>query len=264
MASSGTPGRGGHQSGGREVEPVGYTERGAPILAHDEKGRPVFAYHLETGRPICGFRGKNGPCKNTSRMDNGRCNHPAHGGKRPKGIAHPNYKDGTYSKVLPPVHLRDRWTELREDPELLHHTNMVAITDSLLQDVFDHYEEGGTPGLWRQLGAAWQRLEIAQKAGDKHKAREFFAEIGLLIEQGGAQTRREAEALKLMEQRRRHADSQLKRETAEKHTWTYEAAAAFYVALGAAVRRHCTEDQILAIERDLSVVAANRGVHRTT
>ncbi len=65
-----------------EVEPVGHTVRGVPILAYDEKNRPVFGYHPDNGKPICAFPTKRGPCKNTSRMDNGRCSHPAAGGSR--------------------------------------------------------------------------------------------------------------------------------------------------------------------------------------
>ncbi len=74
------------------------------------------------------------------------------------------------------------------------------------------------------------------------------------------QASRQAEAVSLLESRRKHADSQLKREMADKHVWTYEEASVFYVSLGAAVRKHCTEEQILAIERDLSAIAARSGV----
>ncbi len=82
----------------------------------------------------------------------------------------------------------------------------------------------------------------------------------MVIERGMRQANREREAVGLLEARRKHADSQLKREMAEKHTWTYKEAAAFYVSLGAAVKKHCTEEQILAIERDLSAIAARSGV----
>ncbi len=255
----GTLGRRAHD-GDPEVEPVGHTVRGVPILAYDEKNRPVFGYHPESGRPICAFPTKRGPCKNTSRMDNGRCSHPAHGGRRAKGIAHPNFKTGEYSKVMPPVHLREKWQALRDDPEIAHHKNSIALVDSMVQDVFDHYEQGGTPELWRRLWETCGKLQVARRARDRPKAAEFGEELGLIIERGMHQANRQAEAVALLEARRRHADSQLKRELADKHTWTYEEAAAFYVALGAACRKHCTEEQILAIERDLSAIAARSGV----
>ena len=205
-------------------------------------------------------RTADSPCRQRRVPGSEYCHY--HGGKIPKGAAHWNFKDGSHSKVMPPVHLRDRWIAFRDDPELAHHKNSIAIVDTLLQDVFDHYEEGGSAELWRSLRKVWGRLEAATRGGDRHKAREFYQELGLIIERGGTQSGRDKEAIELLEARRKHADSQFKRETAERNVWTYEEASAFYVALGAAVRRQCTEEQVIAIERDLSGLAANHGVDR--
>jgi hypothetical protein len=205
-------------------------------------------------------RTADSPCRQRRVPGSEYCHY--HGGKTPKGAAHWNFKDGSHSKVMPPVHLRDRWLALRSDPELAHHKNSIALVDTLLQDVFDHYEEGGSAELWRSLREAWGRLEAATRAGNRRKTREHYQELGLIIERGAAQSRRDKEAIELLEARRRHADSQLKRETADRHVFTYEEAAAFYAALGAAVRRHCTEEQVLAIDRDLGAIATNQGVNR--
>ena len=102
---------------------------------------------------------------------------------------------------------------------------------------------------------AWGRAEAARKAGDEEGWRAAYEEVGHTIERGVAQSGRERQVVKLYEARRKHADSQLKRETAEKHTWTHEEATAFYVALGDAVRRHCRQEQIIAIENDLVALA---------
>ena len=198
------------------------------------------------------------PCKRRRTPGSEYCSN--HGGKHRKGIAHPGFKHGGYSKVMPPVHLREKWAALRDDPELLEHKNNVALVDSMVQDVFDHYEAGGTPALWRRLWEAWGRLEVANRAKDPRKAREFYEELGLVIERGMRQSGREHDVVVLLEARRKHADSQLRREIATREVFTYEEAAAFYVALGAAVRRHCTKEQILAIDRDLGAIAAKRDV----
>ena len=198
------------------------------------------------------------PCKRRRTPGSEYCSN--HGGKHRKGVAHPGFKHGHYSRVMPPVHLREKWDAFLGDEELLHHKNAVAVHDAMIQDVFDHYEEGGTPALWRRLIRVWERYKIARDAKDRHKGAEALAELGIVIESGFAQSGREKQILELYEARRKHADSQLKRETAERNVWTYEEASAFHVALGAAVRRHCTEDQIVAIDRDLSAIAATRGV----
>ena len=201
---------------------------------------------------------KDAPCSQRRKPGSEYCHY--HGGANRKGIAHPNFKHGRHSQVIPPVHLREKWDAFLGDEELLHHRNAVAIHDSMIQEVFDHYEEGGTPGFWKRLYDVWERYTIAGAAKDRYKGAEALAELGIVIDGGRAQTNREKQIVELYEARRKHADSQLKRETAERNVWTYEEASAFYVALGAAVRRHCTEDQIVAIERDLSAIAATRGV----
>jgi hypothetical protein len=168
-----------------------------------------------------------------------------------KGGAHPNYKHGKRSKYRPAPELLANYERFLRDPDLAHHRNSVAIIDSMLQDLFDHYDSAGSPALRRELKGAWRRAEAARKAGDERGWRAAYEEMGLLVERGVAQSGREVRAVSLLEQRRRHADSQLKRETAEKHTWTYEEAAAFYIALGEAVRRHCSQEQLVAIDNDL-------------
>jgi hypothetical protein len=202
-------------------------------------------------------------CKGTSRQSGQRCRRRRspgseycilHGGRAPKGGAHPNFKHGKRSKYRPPPELLAKYGRFLRDPELAHHRNSIALLDSMLQDLFDNYDSAGSPALWRELKSAWNRVQSAREAGDELGWRVAYEEVGLTIERGVAQSRREARAVSLLEQRRRHADSQLKRETAEKHTWTYEEAAAFYVALGDAARRHCSEEQLVAIENDLAAL----------
>jgi hypothetical protein len=202
-------------------------------------------------------------CKGTSRRSGERCKRRRspgseycifHGGRAPKGGAHPNYRHGKRSKYRPPPELLQNFRAFLRDPELAHHRNSVAIIDSMLQDLFDNYDSAASTALWRELKGAWSRAEAARKAGDERGWRAAHEEVGLIIERGVAQSGREGRAVSLLEQRRRHADSELKRETAEKHTWTYEEAAAFYIALGDAVRRHCSEEQILAIDNDLAAI----------
>ena len=203
-------------------------------------------------------------CKGTSRQSGERCKRRRspgsefcifHGGRARKGGAHPNYKHGNRSKYRPPPELLGNYRHFLRDPELVHHRNSVAILDAMIQDLFDHYDSASSPALWRRLRGAWGRAEAARKAGDERGWRAAYEEVGLTIERGVSQVGRERQVVRLYEARRKHADSQLKRETAERNVWTYEEASAFYVALGDAVRRHCSEEQILAIENDLAALA---------
>lgn len=177
-----------------------------------------------------------------------------HGGKNAKGGAHSNYKHGKRSKYRPPAEMLAAYERFLRDPDLAHHRNSVAILDAMVQDLFDNFDSAGSPSLWRELKGAWDRAETAREEGDERGWRAAYEEVGLIIERGVAQSGREIRAVSLMEKRRKHADSELKRETAQANTWTYEEAAAFYVALGDATRRHCSEEQLLAIENDLAAL----------
>jgi hypothetical protein len=215
-------------------------------------------------------------CKGTSRQSGERCKRrhsPGseycifHGGRAPKGGAHPNFKHGKHSKYRPPPELLENFEAFLRDPELAHHRNSVAILDAMLQDLFDNYDSAASPALWRKLRSAWGQAEAAREAGDERAWRAAHGEVGLIIERGVAQSGREGRAVSLLEQRRRHADSELKRETAEKHTWTYEEAAAFYIALGEAVRKHVPDrEQLTRIDQDLAALvgrAAPESARRT-
>ncbi len=202
-------------------------------------------------------------CKGTSRQSGQPCKRRRspgseycifHGGRAPKGGLHPHYKHGNRSKYRPPANLSENFEAFLRSSELAHHRNSVAIVDSMIQNLFDNYDSAASPSLWREVRATWRRCEAAREAGDEEKRRLAHEEVGLLIERGVAQAGRERRVVALLEQRRRHADSELKRETAEANTWTFEEASAFYVALGDAVRRRCSEEQIIAIENDLAAL----------
>ncbi|MDP8952548.1 MAG: hypothetical protein M3N18_09970 [Actinomycetota bacterium] len=198
------------------------------------------------------------PCRQRRVPGSGFCHY--HGGKNAKGGAHPNYRHGKRSKYRPPAEMLAAYERFLRDPDLAHHRNSVAILDAMIQYLFDHYDSAGSPGLWRQLRASWGRAEAARGAGDEVGWREAYEEVGLLIERGVAQSGREVRVVSLMEKRRKHADSQLKREMAEKHTWTFEEAAAFYTALGTAVRKNVPDrEQLMRIENDLAALVGRSG-----
>ncbi len=256
-------------TGGREVhehqnEPLYVFDPGhAPGgLPRDHKGWPVFAVRLSDGRPACGSRKASRPglCESPFRYANGRCK--KHGGATPKGAAHPNFKDGKRSRYMPPPDLYERYLGALTDPELTHHRDSVALVDSLIDEMLEGYEFGANPKRWAEVKRLVRRVEAANNAGDRHKAREAFEELLLVVEEGHAHAQKALAIVRLLEARRRHADSETRRRLSEELTFSYEVAVSYYLAMGRLARKHFGHDQarLTAFLNDVTAISGTAGV----
>ena len=204
-------------------------------------------------------------CKGTSRQSKERCKRRRspgsgyciyHGGRVPKGGAHPNFKDGRRSRYMPPP-LMENYERCFADHELTHHRDSIALVDVLIDEALEDYEDGGTPELWRGLEAARRKVEKARAGGDAARLGAAHDEAGLLIGRGARQTQRTMRVVNLLEQRRKHAAAETKRLLSEEGNFTYEMAAAYYTALGAAARRRFSHDRkaLTAFLNDITAIA---------
>ncbi len=260
-------------TGGREVHQdqsnplyVFEPERVPDGLPRDHKGWPVHAIRLNDERPACGSRkaSKPGLCESPFRYSNGRCK--KHGGSTPKGAAHPNFKDGRRSKYASmPQHLRERYEKALGDPELTHHRGQIAMVDAALDDFFAEYDAGASPELWKQVKAEYRKVKVANNAGDRHKAREHFEALGLIIGEGYGRSQQSLTLLRLLEARRRHADSETKRHLSESMTFSYEMAYTYYTALGTAARRWFGHDQerLTGFLNEITAISGESGLDTT-
>jgi hypothetical protein len=203
-------------------------------------------------------------CKGTSRQSKERCKRRRspgseycilHGGRAPKGGAHPGFKHGRRSSYMP-AGLFEHFNNFVNDPKIAHHRSSIAQIDALVEEAWDDYEVGGSPELWRKLKTAWREVEKARAGRDAVGLWQTLDEVGRLIGQGGEQTQRMDRIVKLLDQRRKHANSELKRRQAEERTFTHEEAAAFYKGMGEAVRKHVGDRKIRrAILNDIAAIA---------
>lgn len=146
-----------------ELQQVGKTKRGSPIYAYDEKGRPVFGYHPKTGKPICAKTKSNKePCLRMDRMQNGRCE--KHGGRAAAGIASPNFKHGKFRGV--PEKILPTYDEVRNDPELLHLRDSIALTYARINELLEGADHGESGELWRAGRAKWVEVKDALASGE--------------------------------------------------------------------------------------------------
>jgi hypothetical protein len=203
-------------------------------------------------------------CKGMSRQTKERCRRRRspgsdycifHGGRAPKGGAHPGFKHGRRSSYMP-AGLFEHFNNFINDPKIAYHRKSIAQIDAMVEEAWDDYEEGGTPHLWRKLKTAWRKVEKARARRDAVGLREALDEVGRLIGRGAEQTQRMDRIVMLLDQRRKHANSELKRRQAEERTFTHEEAAAYYTALGESVRKHVGDRKTRrAILNDIAAIA---------
>ena len=113
-------------------------------------------------------------CKGMSRQSKEHCKRRRspgseycifHGGRAPKGGAHPNFKHGRRSRYMP-SELFEHFNRFVNDPKITHHRESIATIDVLIQEAWDDFEDGGTPELWRKLRSAWRGMQKARAKGD--------------------------------------------------------------------------------------------------
>ena len=198
------------------------------------------------------------PCKRRRSPGSEYCIH--HGGRAPKGGAHPGFKHGRRSKYMP-SNLFEHFNNFVNDPKIAHHRKSIAQIDAMVEEAWEDYEEGGTPQLWRKLKTTWRKVEKARTEHDAAGLREAIDEVGRLIGRGAEQTQRMDRIVKLLDQRRKHANSELKRRLAEERTFTYEEAAAYYTALGESVWKHIIDPKVRkAIMNDIAAIAGKADI----
>jgi hypothetical protein len=201
------------------------------------------------------------PCKRRRSPGSEYCTF--HSGRAPKGGAHPGFKHGRRSSYMP-AGLFEHFNNFINDPNITHHRNSIAQIDAMVEEAWDDYEEGGTPQLWRKLKTAWRKVEKARASHDAVGLWESLDEVGSLIGRGAEQVQRMDRIVKLLDQRRKHANSELKRRQAEERTFTREEAAAYYKGLGEAIRKHVGARKIRrAILNDIAAIAGRTDIDGT-
>lgn len=92
-----------------------------------------------TKKNVCGANRKDGSICMASPMPNGRC--VFHGGKSPRGIDHPHFVHGRYSKYLP-RNLLTKYIEAQEDDDLYSLRPEISLLDARIASLVEQLTMG--------------------------------------------------------------------------------------------------------------------------
>lgn len=176
-------------------------------------------------------------------MENGRCRY--HGGKSLSGIASPTFKTGRYSKYLPERMLA-RYKQAASDPELLAMRSDIALLDARLSDVLGRVDTGEAGALWRAAREMYADARDAMADKDAARLSVALTALGGLLDKGVADWAAWDEVRSLLEQRRKLAESEVKREVLAQQMVKVDQAMVLVSALVDSVKRHVTDRDTLA------------------
>jgi len=164
---------------------------------------------------------------------------------------------GRYSQKLPD-RLAGRYLEALADPHLLALREEVALTDTRIADLLERVDTGESGELWRGLKEAWREFEQARLIKNAGSVGAALTRIGQFIERGQSDYAVWAEIGRLLDQRRRLAESERKRLVEAQQIITTEQAMILLAAIVDVIRRNVDDrETVAAISADIRQLVAD-------
>lgn len=188
---------------------LNFQRKGHTLLRHEKLADGSRGHCLEPGCSCQTFTRRT--CRAVVKTVGSACR--AHGGKSPRGLAHPNFTHGRHSKYTSGLNigrLMDQYQAALDNPDLLSLRDEIAVLDVLLPKALDQSLNGSTASF-KHIRVAVDALLIATPGSAKQKATRKLLK---LVDAAAASAAARDEFLKLAEQRRLLTASELRRETA--------------------------------------------------
>lgn len=239
--------------------PDGLTVPGPGSAAPEGNGEP-----MNVGDPrgalmtwMCGYdegpvsRRTGFPCRGKA-MTNGRCRFC--GGKARRGVAHPKWKGGAYSKYMPKG-VATRYKAAMVDPDLLSARDEIALVQLRIQDLMGKLKDGGTAELWDSLKLEFVSVEAAIRAGDPAALDKGLKRLGEIIEDGSATEEVWGEMYEAIEAKTRVSEREWRRLRDLRQFMTVQQSMDLVSYLVECVTRHVPDRDVLGlITRDMDAV----------
>lgn len=106
-----------------------------------------------------------------------------HGGKSLKGVVHPQFKGGKYSKYMP-TGMAGRYASFMEDSDRLTLADETAILQTLLADYLDKLAGLAHAGAWAKANEVFENIGKAAASGQEIRVGVLMAELGDILING--------------------------------------------------------------------------------
>ena len=197
----------------------------------------VEVLEIEMGAKICGAlsgekKGTPHPCRQFPIKTKERCKF--HGGKSLVGADCSWHRGRGYSKDLP-TRYAERVAAAMDDPELISMRSEVALLDARLAELFGGMDDGHTLDNWQKVKDQRDALAAALVDDDPERREERLAEVlvalSLLLTEVAGVQKAWAEVYSIVQDRRRLAVAETKREEVLEASMDRRQAMAFVLAI---------------------------------
>lgn len=136
------------------------------------------------GKQVCGAKNrsvKNPYCNKPPTKGRNRCK--LHGGHSPRGIAHPRFEHGKYSRSII-GNLAGKYEQALADERLLEMRDDIALTDARIQDMLERIDSGENGQTWRDMKKVYKELRRSATQNDQQAFISSLNHMGNLIDSG--------------------------------------------------------------------------------
>jgi hypothetical protein len=140
---------------------------------------------LSNGQRLCTAHKRDGTvCSQVAITGRTKCK--MHGGKSLGGSAHPNYKHGRYSDVIP-AQLAQHYHEFRASPRLMSLSEEIAVQQAHLADLLGQVGTGESGAAWAALQDALDAFSAALARQDQAGMNTHYATLRRIVGEGSRQ-----------------------------------------------------------------------------
>lgn len=219
------------------------------------RSNPAFT---NPNRRICGAKNKAGkPCRRSPSKGRDRCR--KHGGASLQGPAHPSFKSGKYSKVLPARYLA-AYRDSVNDKHLMTMREQIAMCDARERELVERLSGNESGEAWNALRAANRTLRQSIQRRDEAGIMAAVQSIDSIVERGLRDESQWEDLRRNMDQRHRLVDGERKLLEASSEMATKDEVRIWAARLGSLISKYVTDKQLLSqLLVELSDTATEHG-----
>lgn len=133
-----------------------------------------------------------------------------HGGKTPRGLAHPNTRHGRYSKDIP-ANLASRYADALADPNLLNFDEDVALLESMALDALRRADTSESGLAWHTAKGVFLKMKEAMGKGELDATIDARDTLEMILIENAARYAARDEAVGLILKKSKLANDERKR-----------------------------------------------------
>jgi hypothetical protein len=232
-----------------EVVGTDYAPGSVSVMQNPQKNRSIKWLFLDVkGRKLCSAKRYTWEpkepfyCTRLPENETGRCK--LHGARSLRGIMSPNFRHGRKGKFKN-SQLFTYYKQALEDPDKHNLDSEISLIDARINELLDSLSDGGGIETFKAVTDAFKSVRIARKSADSYKEEEAYNRLEEVVEDGKAQYNIWKEVHTLMDQRRKMALAEVRRQEISQNMMPAHQVQALIFAIVDAIRAEVEDKDVI-------------------